>query len=184
MAVLLPEDVRASLAGAAARLRAAAPDVAWVAPENLHVTLKFLGQVDEAHLHALAAALAAAARGGPAFEARVVGLGAFPSVGRPRVLWAGVRDGAEALAALAARVEAACVGLGFAPETRPFAAHVTLGRVRSLRCPRRAPRLADLLDAAAGEELGRLRVERVALMESRLSPHGARYLERASAPLA
>jgi 2'-5' RNA ligase len=181
VAVLLPEDVRAALADAAARLRAAAPDVAWVAPEHLHVTLKFLGQVDEARLSALAGALATAARGGPAFEARVVGLGAFPSAGRPRVLWAGVRDGAQALAALAARVEAACVGLGFAPETRPFAAHVTLGRVRS---PRRAPRLADLLDAAAREELGRLRVERVTLMESRLSPHGARYLERASAPLA
>ncbi len=172
--------MRAALGVAIARLRGVAREVAWVAPENLHLTLKFLGQVEEARLAPLAMALQAAAAGLPAFDASVAGLGAFPSATRPRVVWAGVREGAGTTTALAERVERACAGLGLAPETRPFSPHITLGRVR---VPRRNPRLTDLLAAGAGEEFGRIRVGSLVLMESRLSPQGARYGERARASL-
>ncbi len=172
--------MRARLAAAIERLRRVAPDVAWVAPGNLHLTLKFLGQVAPARLDASAAALEGTVRGAAAFDAAVVGLGAFPTVTRPRVIWAGVSEGAPALSGVAARVDAALAALGFPPEARPFSPHVTLGRVRVAG---HAPRLADLLGAAAYQDFGRMRVERVVLMESRLSRGGPRYSERASVRL-
>ena len=94
------------------------------------------------------------------------------------MLWAGVEAGREAAAALAAGVDEALAALDFPRETRPFAAHVTLGRVRA---PRANPRLAQALDA--GAIFGRQRVARVSLMRSDLSPRGARYTELAGLPL-
>ena len=136
--------------------------------------------MDARRLEEIAAGLSGALAGLTAFDAVVAGLGAFPSVTRPRVVWAGVAGGAPALTELAGRVERACVALGLPPETRPFSPHITLGRVRA---PRRDARLADLLAAAARDAFGRSRVEGLALMESELSPRGARYTERASARL-
>jgi len=177
--VLLPEPIRQQLAAAVERLRPHATDVAWVPPANLHVTLKFLGRVDEHRVPALADALARAVGTTRAFDATVRGLGAFPSATRPRVLWAGVEDASGSLAAIAERVEDCCAGFGVPREARSFAAHVTLGRVRE---PHRQPGLADALARAA--EFGALRVERVSLMRSELSPRGARYSELVAVPLA
>ena len=156
-------------------MRPLAPGVAWIAGGNLHVTLKFLGGVEPARLPAIEAALAAAAAGQPTFDLEIHGLGAFPSRSRARVLWAGVGAGGEAASALAGRVDEALAALGVAKETRPFAAHVTLGRVRE---PRADPRLAEALDSR--EPFGRQHVARVSLMRSDLSPHGARYTELAA----
>jgi 2'-5' RNA ligase len=177
--VLLPDEIRQQLAGAIDRLRPHATDVAWIAPSNLHVTLKFLGQVEPERVTALGDALRAAVSTERAFGVTVRGLGAFPSPARPRVLWAGLDDPAHALARLAERVDAGCSELGFARESRAFAAHVTLGRVRE---PRRQPALGSAL--ARGADFGALRVDRVSLMRSELSPRGARYSELAGAPLA
>jgi RNA 2',3'-cyclic 3'-phosphodiesterase len=177
--VLLPDDLRQQLATAIDRLRPHAADVAWVAPANLHVTLKFLGQVEETRVSALADALRTALVDQPPLEVAVRGLGAFPSPTRPRVLWAGLEDVTRGMTALAERVDGCCAHLGFPAETRDFAAHVTLGRVREAR---RQPALADVLARPA--DFGRLRVERVSLMRSELSPRGARYSELFAAPLA
>jgi 2'-5' RNA ligase len=176
--VLLDDDVRARLAAAVERLQPVAPGVAWVARDNVHLTLKFLGAVDNDRLAALESSLASAAAGQVPFDLTVHGLGAFPSRIRARVLWAGIGAGAAELAALAARVDAALAALGFARETRPFAAHVTLGRVRE---PRANPRLAAALEA--GGPLGGQRVARISLMRSDLSPRGARYSELAGLSL-
>jgi len=145
--------------------------VSWVAVPNLHLTLKFLGGVEPDRLEAVAAALADVAPARPAFELVMRGLGAFPSPTRPRVVWAGVRDGAEVVQ-LASAVEEALAGLGFPPEGRPFSSHVTLGRVRE---PQRDPALTAGLAEGAGREFGAFRVDQVALMRSDLSPRGARY---------
>jgi 2'-5' RNA ligase len=169
--VLLPDDVRAALTRAIDRLRALAPDVAWIAETNLHVTLKFLGHVDEGRLGAVEGALAGVAARHAPFDLAVRGLGAFPTSSRPRVLWAGLTP-PTALAALATDVDTALVGLGVPPETRPFAGHVTLGRVREAR---RRPELADALARPA--EFGRVRVAGISLMRSDLHPRGARYTE-------
>ena len=153
-------------------MRRDAAGVAWTAADNLHITLKFLGAVDDTRLADIAAALAKAADR-HAFDVEVRGLGAFPTPTRPRVIWAGTAE-APAFAALAAAVEGALGGLGFPAEERSFAPHVTLGRVRE---PRRDPALATALAAAERRPFGTLRVDRLSLMRSELSRHGARYTE-------
>ena len=161
------------------RLRDVATDVAWVAETNLHVTLKFLGQIEETRAGAVAEALASVAARTPAFALDVRGLGAFPTPpSRPRVLWVGLEP-AIPLTALAREVDSALAALGFARESRSFAAHVTLGRVRESR---RNPALAAAL--ARPTHCGRLTVSRVSLMRSELHPHGARYTELAGVVLA
>lgn len=172
--------MRSALGERVDRLRRVAGAVGWVATENLHITLKFLGQVEVARLPSIEAALARAAADVRPFELAFVGLGAFPAPTRPRVIWAGVAEGREPIARLAEGVERELGALGFAPEGRPFSAHVTLGRVRE---PRRDPKLAEALGAAAAERIGSMRVERVSLMRSELSPRGARYTEISAHPL-
>ena len=159
-------------------LRRHASGVAWVATENLHITVKFLGGVEEARLVDVAAALKGAATV-PMFEVEIRGLGAFPAASRPRVLWAGA-PGSPAFTRLAEGIDQALMALGFPPEGRGFTPHVTLGRVRE---PRRDVALTEALEAAAARSFGALRVERLSLMRSDLSPRGARYTELAAVPL-
>jgi RNA 2',3'-cyclic 3'-phosphodiesterase len=169
--------VRERLAAEVERLRAHARDVAWIARDNLHLTLKFLGGVEAERLERIGIALAAAAAVSQPFDLEVRELAAFPTPARARVLWAGVGAGGEAAAALVARIDAALAPLGFPPEARAFAAHVTLGRVRT---PHASPALAGVLHAGV---LGRQRVTAASLMRSDLSPRGARYTELAHLPL-
>jgi 2'-5' RNA ligase len=178
VALRLDDAIRARLAEAVERLRPDLRDVAWVAADDVHVTLKFLGAVEAARVDAITAELASALAGVPAFDLVVSGLGAYPSAEHPRVLWAGVGEGAEATVRLAGRIDTALVSLGFEREGRPFSPHVTLGRVRR---PRRDARLAAALDA--GATFGRQRVARASLMRSDLSARGARYTELAALPL-
>lgn len=182
VAIHLDAATRAALASAALDLHAPAAGlpVAWVAPENFHVTLKFLGGVNEGRVPDVIQALHAAAAGHRALEMHVGGLGAFPSATRPRVLWAGIVGGGEALAVLAAAVDERLAALGFPREARAFAPHITLARVRE---PRRVPALADVLVAGSTRHFGRVAIDHVALMRSDLSPRGARYTALASVPL-
>ena len=177
--MLLDEPTRAALSARVERLRSATSDVAWVAPDNVHVTVKFLGGIDAPRIDPVRAALDRAVAGVPAFTLVIERLGAFPSPARARVVWAGVGAGSEALRALADRVERELTGIGFPPEERAFSPHVTLGRVRE---PRRNERLAEAL-AADTSRFGAVRVDRVSLMRSELSPRGARYSELSAHPL-
>ncbi len=154
--------------------------VAWVAPGNLHLTLKFLGNVEEARIDEIVASLRGAVVEVATFDATVSGLGAFPTPARPRVVWAGVSVGANAMVQLARRVDGALAALGVPPEARPFSPHVTLGRVR---VPRPAPALAAALAGGEGCEFGTVRVERLVLMQSHLSPRGSQYTALAEVPL-
>ena len=145
-------------------------------PGNLHLTLRFLGAVPETRIDSVAGALTDAGREAGPFEARIHGVGAFPSAGRPRVVWAGVTDGASQMIELAQRVDVALAALGFPRDDRPFSPHVTLGRVRR---PRRNPTLTDALESATTREFGRVPVPSASLMRSELGPRGARYTELA-----
>ncbi len=151
-----------------------------MAPGNLHLTLKFLGAVPETRIDSVAGALGEASLRARPFEARIRGLGAFPSADRPRVVWAGVEDGASEMIELARCVDAALAALGFPRDERPFSPHVTLGRVRR---PGRDPALTDALAGAAAREFGRLRIPSASLMRSELGPRGARYTELAAVRL-
>ncbi|MBI2202710.1 MAG: RNA 2',3'-cyclic phosphodiesterase [Candidatus Rokubacteria bacterium] len=156
------------------RLRPLAAGVAWIAADNLHVTLKFLGGVEPPKVELVQSAVARAVRGTAPFDLVVTGLGAFPSATRPRVIWAGITAGRGELTGLAASIEHELAPIGFAPEDRPFSPHVTLGRVRETR---RNERLAEAFETGTAERFGTIRVEHVSLMRSDLSPRGARYSE-------
>lgn len=145
--------------------------VRWVRPENLHVTLKFLGDMDPARISGVTFAVRAALASETSFTAALGGSGVFPNSRSPRVVWMGFEQGASRLSRLANRVDSAVAGLGFERETRDFRPHVTLGRVKSNKG------IAPLLNTLEINpfEGGKMSVEEVWLMKSTLTPEGAVY---------
>nr|MBN2278537.1 RNA 2',3'-cyclic phosphodiesterase [candidate division Zixibacteria bacterium] len=104
--------------------------VNWVAPKNIHLTLKFLGDTDEAQVAEIISSLESIAGRHRAVNSMIDRLGAFPNIRRPRVIWAGLSGGIEQLEALAGEIEEAMAAFGFPKENRPFKSHLTLGRVK------------------------------------------------------
>jgi 2'-5' RNA ligase len=142
----------------------------WVRPENLHVTLKFIGHVGAAKLDAIRAALSQVRSASPA-DMHFRGLGFFPVEKRPRVLWAGI-EASSNLAALANDIDQQLEPLGIARESRAFTPHLTLARFDP-------PGISDELRAAipknAAREFGAFRTNKFQLIESKLKPSGAEY---------
>ncbi|HEV2251370.1 MAG TPA: RNA 2',3'-cyclic phosphodiesterase [Candidatus Limnocylindria bacterium] len=180
IAVPLPTELTAR---AAALLPAALPAVRPVRPERMHVTLAFLGSTADPDLDRIVEAAGAAVAGQAPFELAFSGAGRFPPTGRPRVVWLGIGDGREPLAALAARVTGELRQRGRTFDDRPFAPHLTLARVRpDVSVPERRT-IAAAVEALAVPDL-RTRVDRIEVVESVLSPKGPRYTGRAELPLA
>lgn len=151
------------------RTKDAGIDVKWVAPVNYHATLKFLGWTREDAIGAVRDALERAVVGLAPLKFRTARLGAFPSLDKASVLWAGVEGGV--LDELASRVEQAMAGIGFAVETRPFHAHVTLGRLRETRP------LKDVVLPLSEQMFSDTRVDGVTLFESETKSSGSVYKE-------
>jgi 2'-5' RNA ligase len=173
VAVHLPGEIKDRLALLQDRLRRAQADVSWVRPGGLHITLKFLGEVEPKRSDRIRLALREVAQGVTPFSLEVAGTGTFG--GRiPRVVWAGVQRGSEPLTGLARRVDDSLGHVGFPKEKRGFNAHFTLGRVRSSRNVE--PLLAALNEKPA-EEFGTASVDWIALMQSELNPSGAIHTE-------
>jgi 2'-5' RNA ligase len=168
-----------AIAAAGAQLREQIPGVRWVAPANFHLTLKFLGSIDEGKIEALGAALHNDLRLFPAFSISVKGLGVFPGPKRPRVLWVGLIG--ASLVSLASRIGSALQPLGFAPESRQFTPHLTIGRWRETSTPPGA--LVRLLTDWQDYEFGTSSVGTVKLIQSVLKPGGPSYNELISVPL-
>jgi 2'-5' RNA ligase len=150
-------------------------DFRWQQDEQLHLTLRFVGEVERPLAEDLAAALAAIRS--PSFELRLRGTGRFEQR-NAGALWAGVEP-KEPVAAFAAKVERACQSIGLDPERRAFHPHITLARWKG----RRTREVADFLDRTRGLASDLFAVERFILFESRLSCHGAHYEQVASYPL-
>lgn len=180
-------QVLAEMAAVARDLAECGADVRWSREQALHCTLKFLGSVEEERIAAIGDALTAALSGAPAFAAAARGLGVFPSWRDAHVVWVGLEDaddrcGSDAgLAALARRVDAALAPLGFPAETRPFRAHLTLGRVRSRRG---WARLAERMRRLEGVDCGTFRVARVVFYRSQPGSGGSVYTPLAAVGLA
>lgn len=153
----------------------AARGVRWVTPENIHVTLKFLGDVSAEQIPAIQRALADACAGIAPFALSIADVGAFPNTRRPNVVWVGARDDAGSTALLAKRVDDACAALGFAREERAFTPHLTLGRVHRDAAPSDRQFIGEMILNAKVGDLGRVRVERVSVMKSELRPGGSVY---------
>jgi 2'-5' RNA ligase len=171
-------DARTELERKLAEYRTQDWPVKWVREGGLHVTLKFLGEVEAEQLPAIRAALADAVRGTPVLALAPTELGAFPSLARARVLWAGYHA-EPALELLVHRVERGTEPLGFPGEGRPFQAHVTLGRIKDgTRLPREGLGALERESLTAG-----FTADRVVLYQSRQGPAGPSYDELDSFPL-
>jgi 2'-5' RNA ligase len=181
VAVEISDAVRQRLADEQARLGKSRARVSWVAPEKIHLTLAFLGDVLPEQAQTIGPALDGVGAQTAPLSYTVAGLGYFGSNRSPRVVWAGITKGADRLGVLQQRVGAALRALGFALESRPFRPHLTLGRVRSSR---EAAELAALIDSASDAPCGVVPVDRVLLMRSELRPQGAVYSVLHVSPLA
>jgi len=152
-------------------LRTSHDAISWVRGDKLHLTLRFLGDaVDAGRLPALAASLEQIAAGVAPFIVRVRGTGAFPGIERPRVLWIGLES--PELTALAGRVEAAAVAVGFEAERRPYAPHLTIARVRE---PHRFRTLRPAFERSAEHDFGAIAAAAMTLYRSVLAPEGATH---------
>ena len=170
--IALTSVCRAAVAAAVATLRADPAPVSWVAPGNLHVTLKFLGETSPNRVGAAADALAGVAANFPPFGLEAEGAGLFPGTRNPRVLWVGLREPLELVRELQENMENALSGAGFPREDRPFHPHITVGRARGVLPPAWGDRF---LRALSGRRFGEVPVPKITLYESRLSPGGAVY---------
>jgi RNA 2',3'-cyclic 3'-phosphodiesterase len=177
IAAELPIELKAELVAAQERLRRGNWPVKWVAPEALHLTLRFLGDTNVELIPDLGAALGTALRRHAAMHLRLSGVGAFPNEHRPSVVWAGIGGAVAALGLAQADIEAAIIALGIAPETKPFRAHLTLGRVRREASLEQRQRLGAAIRALPPPKPIPWALDRVVLFRSELGSDGPTYTE-------
>ena len=184
VAVEIPAEIQSALARSTAPLQKALPKplIRWVAPQNVHLTLKFLGDVSPANLERLAEALKAEAVAHETFSMSVGGLGAFPTPRRARIIWIGLEAPAS-LMALLRGVEAVTARLGYASEDRPFSPHLTIGRVGQNVSGTDFQRIRTALEGATVGALGTLRVDAVHIFKSDLQPGGSVYTHLYTLPM-
>lgn len=184
IAVLIPEEVKAEIEKAQTQLRGALPTeaVRWVKPEQFHLTLRFLGSVESARVQALTDAVRTAAQNFGALRLRAETIGCFPDARFPRVVWAGVADAAQELPRLQATVQTASQEFTAEQAEDRFTGHVTLGRIKRIRRPE-AEALAKVSAPMAHRLFGEWMISEIHIMQSQLSPHGARYSILARIPL-
>lgn len=179
IALTLPEAVRHSLAALQDTLATSRADVRWVDVQQLHLTLKFLDDITDEQRRAVEALLVRIAQETPALTLSLESVGAFPSVRAPRVVWVGVKEGQDDVTRLACAIEAASATLPVRREPRPFAAHITLGRVRS---PRHLAALTRHLEQIVWQPPQPWTARAVTLYESRLGSSGATHIVLAHVP--
>jgi len=170
IAVPLSQPCHELLADLQGKMRPLGADVRWVAISSIHLTLKFLGEIEPALVPNLVESLKSATGKSP-FKLRLHGLGGFPSLRNPRVIWCGIEGDTDRLLALQEKVERVCAELGFQQENRPFHPHLTLGRVQGKR---NLQQLLDYIKIAPDFELV-FDVDRYHLFKSVLMPRGAIY---------
>jgi len=171
IAVDIPDSIREKIARLQAKLKEKKANVKWVRPQTIHITLKFLGDVEEERIDEIGEAIERAVKGFQPFTAFVGGAGRFPNDRKPRVLWVGVKKGGNALSELADRIENECAQLGFEKGKRKYSAHLTLGRVRSSK------NIGSVVEAMNSMEFegGFFEASEVLIMKSDLKPTGAVY---------
>ncbi len=172
IAVGISSEVREKIAQIEAEFRKGDMDVKWVEPGNVHITLKFLGEVSEQNLSGVIEKTRLAVAGISNFRVHLSGLGSFPNLKSPRVVWIGVSEGKQELKNLSERVEENLSYLGFAKEKREFSAHLTIGRVRS---PKGTRELVKKIEELENSDVGEFSVDKVLVMESQLSSKGPTY---------
>ncbi|HYJ87373.1 MAG TPA: RNA 2',3'-cyclic phosphodiesterase [Pyrinomonadaceae bacterium] len=172
-AIELPQDVREKVLAHISRLRQAVPEAnaSWTRPDNIHLTLKFLGEIPQSRVDSLSMAAANASKGLECFPISVQGCGVFPTRGQPRVLWIGIEDLEGKLGDLYRGLEEECSKAGFKREERPFHPHLTLAR---LRTPQHARMLASVHQNMEFEPV-EVNLTGLLVIRSQLSSAGSKY---------
>jgi len=172
LAIELPKPILGKIEEVQGDLRSTHADVRWVSPEKIHLTLKFFGNIEESRIDLIFKSIEEPVRDALPFSVRVEGVGAFPSLKNPRVVWMGLDDGKERLVSLQKQLEDCLEKIGFEPEDRPFQPHLTLGRMKSTQGKEE---LVRGMEKYREEEFGAFQVERVVLFKSELRPSGPIY---------
>jgi 2'-5' RNA ligase len=184
IAIELPDGVKRGLRELQAQLKASCPaPVKWVEPENIHITLKFLGNVALAKIDAITEAMVQAVQGTPPLSLEVKELGVFPNPRRVQVVWVGLGGEVDKLARLQQRIESNLEKLGFPPEGRRFTPHLTLARVRDQASPSERERLGQLITETEFAAAVKFIVDSIKLMKSQLTREGPIYTRLSSAAL-
>ena len=169
IAVPIPDEVRGTLAEVQKQLRSRGGAIRWSAVPSIHLTFKFLGEIDPAIVPGLTESLRTSTAAEPRFSLQLHSLGAFPDLRHPRVIWCGLAGEVDRLEALQLKVEQACIQAGLLPEEQPFRPHLTLGRVRA---PTNLAPVVDYIRNCAPLEAA-FSVDRYHIYQSVLKPAGA-----------
>lgn len=176
IAIELPKEIRDSLSSLQEELNASGADVRWVEPCNIHLTLKFLGEVDDKTLDKVIPILEEITKDRNSFYIRISSVGAFPKINFPRVIWVGIDRGDTETAQIAKSLEKEIAKIGIPAEDRPFSSHITIGRVKS---GLNRNRLVNNLNSLGGDFFRQGNPEflatKITLFKSTLTPHGPIY---------
>ena len=174
IAIPLVDGVKQEAIHLIQRLKHPSDGIKWVPTDNLHLTLKFLGEVDNTEVPRVCDVLEDACEDIAPFELQFAGTGALPSLQRPRVLFAGIRDDSGQLTEIVAELERDYADLGFKPESRDYTPHLTLGRVKGGR-GRASEEVITRLEAEQDLQLGNMMVDTIQVIASFLDKHGPTY---------
>jgi 2'-5' RNA ligase len=184
IAIELPAGVKKGLRELQSRLKSESrAPIKWVDPENIHLTLKFLGNVAADKVDAIAEAMTEAVQGTAPFPLKISELGVFPNPRKVQIVWVGVGGELERLAGLQRRIESALEKLGFAAEKRRFTPHLTLARLRDQATASEREGLGRLIGQTEFDSAGEFGVDSVKLIKSQLTREGPIYTTLSSAVL-
>ena len=175
IAMELPQDLKVQLAKLQSRLKTDRPRVKWVSPDGIHLTLKFLGDVDAARIAQVTQAMTEAVKGIQSFELAVGQLGVFPNPQKVQVVWVGLEGDLTTLDSLYRQLEDSMAKIGFPPENRGFKPHLTLARVGNEALPDERKRFGGLVTACKADINYSMKASSLSLMKSVLAPRGASY---------
>jgi len=180
IAIKLPEEVRNTLAKLQDKLKTQGADVKWVEPVNIHLTLKFLGEINDKQLDKIIKILEEVAVNKKCFQMHISSIGAFPKIHFPRVIWVGLDKGEKETKELAKELEEKISVVGIPGESRPFSSHITIGRTRSDLNRTKLAEDLKTIDFLGGPEFT---VSKINLLKSTLTPKGALYEDLKEASL-
>ena len=171
VAVDVPQPIKMELDKLIGELRPFAPDIRWVKAANLHITLRFLGDIPQSSVSGLVSEIAKNSSDFKSFHLSLAGIGGFPNLHKPRVIWLGGGDGQDSLHVLALRVEKACIACGFGNADKPFSSHLTIGRVKYPKGNERLVSYIQHLNYTSPT----FPVKEVIVFKSDLMPSGPKY---------
>ena len=175
IAIELPEDIRKALAQLQNRLKSCGADVKWVEPNNIHLTLKFLGEIDDTQFNKITSILQNFLASANSFSAVISSIGAFPNINSPKVIWIGIDKGDNEVKVIAKSLENEIKNVGIAMEDKSFSSHITIARIRSTLNLGKLVKELKILESDFSLQVRGFDVTKITLFKSSLTPKGPIY---------